>query len=121
YLTRRYGNRYESYRLPGRPIAQLRPRSCMSPSAMVQQTLFAIRSRAHAIDVVSLNLPVGLHRLVGRPVRYFAALRDPVERCLSAWRFSAATSKINPIWDACERLDFDIEQILTQPWSYEFR
>lgn len=54
-------------------------------------------------------------------MRYLIPLRDPVERCISAWHFAAATRDRNPIWAACEALGFDLERILRTPWSYEFR
>jgi hypothetical protein len=72
------------------------------------------------VRCVALNLSRGIHRLLDRPVRYFAILREPVARCVSFWYFAKAMSEHRPWWEDWGRLDFDLERILAGPGGAEF-
>jgi hypothetical protein len=77
------------------------------------------RSEPTLRAIVSL-LPYGLHRHLTRPCRYFTILRDPIERCISAWHFAISRGAENPLGKIIIENDFSLERILELRASFLF-
>jgi hypothetical protein len=73
----------------------------------------------HYRAIISLA-PYGIHELVRRPVRYFTMLRDPVERCISAWFFILARGPRHPMYKVLEECDFNFAKLIETRKSFLF-
>jgi Sulfotransferase family len=78
----------------------------------VRTAVRTLRAASDSADCVAANLPYGLHRSLGRRLRYFALLRDPVERCISFWYFAHSLREHGGVWRTFEEFDFDVARIV---------
>jgi hypothetical protein len=98
------------------------PKTADAPDDDVRSALAEIRQRGSSVDCVAINLPYGLHRAIGRPVRYFTFLREPVDRCISYWYWLyTQRSRPHTIWHWLESMDFDLRRILDSGRLPQFR
>ncbi|MEV4715114.1 hypothetical protein [Micromonospora sp. NPDC049374] len=73
-----------------------------SPDEDVRQIVSEIVENQHRHDAIALNLPVGVHRRIGRPVRYVTMLREPVDRCVSYWYWAYRKRDTGNLWAALQ-------------------
>jgi hypothetical protein len=73
--------------------------------------------RRAALRVVKGHMSFGLHEFLPQPSTYITFLRDPVERCISAYAYSKG-NRLNPFHRRINQENLDLAQFLAiTPWN----
>jgi hypothetical protein len=107
--------------IPRRWGADNLPRTVHSRDHVVQGEIADIRLRQHDLGCLAVNLPWGVHELIGRRCEYFAVLRPPLDRVCSLWSAAYRNRQHSRLWQSWERLDLDLHRILARPCGTALR
>jgi hypothetical protein len=111
-LHRNYGDGLRTFTVAGRKGVDGLAKTIHSPDADVQSVVAEVRRAGESVRAVAGHIPYGLHAVLGRSIRYFAIVRDPLRRSLSQYFHIMDDRRNTPLRRLMTSYDFDFRRAI---------
>jgi hypothetical protein len=111
-LHRNYSESLRTFTVAGRKGLDGLAKTVHSPDEDIQSAVAEVQHAGESIRAVAGHIPYGLHAVLGRSVRYFAIVRDPLRRSLSQYFHIMDDRRNTPLRRLMMSYDFDFRRAI---------